>query len=115
MTELLQESKAAVEQACNGEIAVEKFAESPEGTYTMILMDIQMPVMDGMEAARAIRALNRPDAEKVLIIGLSANAFREDVDRAMDSGMNGYLCKPIDPERLYQILEGFLRDRALQA
>lgn len=115
VTELLQESKAAVEQACNGEIAVEKFAESPEGTYTMILMDIQMPVMDGMEAARAIRALNRPDAEKVLIIGLSANAFREDVDKAMDSGMNGYLCKPIDPERLYQILEGFLRDRALQA
>ena len=110
VTELLKESGAQVDLAVNGKIAVERFKESQKGTYSIILMDIQMPVMDGIEAARAIRASGHPDAQKVLIIGLSANAFQEDIDRAVACGMNGYLCKPIEPEQLYEVLESFLKN-----
>lgn len=110
VTELLKERKADVERACNGRAAVDKFASAPAGTYAMILMDIQMPDMNGLEAARSIRALNHPDAESILIIALSANAFQEDINRALESGMNGYLSKPIEPERLYRLLDEKLAD-----
>ena len=76
----------------------------------MILMDIQMPVMNGYDAARAIRALNRPDAQSVPIIAMTANAFAEDVQRAKSAGMNEHLAKPIDIDKLKRILKQYLAD-----
>ena len=81
------------------------FAESAPGTYSAILMDVRMPVMDGLEAAAAIRALDRPDAKRIPIIALTANAFDEDVQRSLQAGMNAHLTKPVDSEHLYQTLE----------
>jgi CheY-like chemotaxis protein len=68
-------------------------------------MDIRMPVMDGLEAAAAIRALNRPDAKKIPIIALTANAFDEDVQRSLQAGMNAHLTKPVDADHLFLTLE----------
>ncbi len=101
---LLDDRGVRVEWAGDGKAAVEMFTASPEDTYSLILMDIQMPVMGGLEASQAIRALNRGDARSVPIIGLSANAFQEDIDKALQSGMSGYLAKPIVPELLYATL-----------
>lgn len=105
ITCILEESGAKVDLASDGKAALDKFASSPEGTYNLIFMDIQMPVMNGMEASLAIRSLKRPDAGSIPIIGLSANAFREDIDMAMQSRMNAYLAKPINLDRLYQTLD----------
>ena len=71
----------------------------------VILMDIRMPEMDGLEATRSIRALDHPDAKTVPIIALTANAFDEDVQRSLQAGMNAHLSKPVEPEHLYEILE----------
>lgn len=101
---LLESSGAEVELAWNGEEAVEKVSASPEGKYKLVLMDIQMPGMGGLEATRMIRSLKRADAESIVIIGLSANAFSEDIDRAHKSGMNGYLSKPIDLVKLFEVI-----------
>lgn len=109
VTEILGECNAYVEKTANGKEAVDKFKESPEGTFALILMDIQMPVMDGLEACRSIRAMDRADAKEICMIGLSANAFKEDVDRAMECGMNGYLCKPIELGQLYQTMNMFIK------
>lgn len=108
VTAILENSGARVEPVFNGKEAVETFEASPEGSYALILMDIQMPVMGGLEASRAIRALERPDANSILIIGLSANAFCEDIDKAMQSGMNGYLSKPLDVKELFDNIKKFL-------
>lgn len=108
VTAILENSGARVEPVFNGKEAVGKFEASAEGTYALILMDIQMPVMGGLEASRAIRALERPDADSILIIGLSANAFCEDIDKAMQSGMNGYLSKPLDVKELFDNIKKFL-------
>lgn len=94
-----------VDQAVDGEQAFHMFRESPEGTYQAILMDIQMPVMDGYEAARQIRGLAHPQAKSIPIIAVSANAFAEDVSAALACGMNGHISKPIDYEKLYVALE----------
>lgn len=110
ITCILEESGAQVDWASDGRAALDKFTSAPEGTYNLIFMDIQMPIMNGMEASLAIRALKRPDAGRIPIIGLSANAFREDVDMAMQSGMNAYLAKPIDLNRLYQTLDQMITD-----
>lgn len=104
VTVLLTTRGAKVEAAYNGKEAVEKFAASGEGEYSLILMDIQMPVMNGLEAARSIRDLDRKDAGSILIVGLSANAFREDIDKAIQSGMNEYLSKPVNFTRLLEII-----------
>ena len=98
------------DHAENGKIAVEKFAASPPGFYDAILMDIRMPIMDGLEAAAAIRALDHPDAKTVPIIAMTANAFDEDVQRSLKAGMNAHLTKPADPEQLYKTLQDFIRD-----
>ena len=98
------------DHAENGKIAVEKFAASPPGFYDAILMDIRMPVMDGLEATAAIRALDHPDAKTVPIIAMTANAFDEDVQRSLKAGMNAHLTKPADPEQLYAALQEFIRD-----
>ena len=92
----------------NGRIALEKFAGSEPGYYDAILMDMRMPEMDGLEATRAIRALDRPDAKTIPIIALTANAFDEDVQRSLQAGLNAHLSKPVEPENLFQTLESLI-------
>ena len=94
--------------AGNGKIAVEKFASSAPGYYDAILMDIRMPEMDGLEATRAIREMDREDADTVPIIALTANAFYEDVQRSLQSGLNAHLSKPVEPESLFETLENLI-------
>jgi PAS domain S-box-containing protein len=104
-TELLTMMGFVVEEAAEGEEAVKKFSESSEMYYDMILMDIQMPVMNGYEATRRIRAMERPDAKKVPVFAMTANAFAEDVQEAKNAGMNRHLAKPLMPEQLKEELE----------
>ena len=101
---LLSEKDISVERAENGRVGLERFRASPAGCYDAILMDIRMPVMDGCEAARAIRALDRPDAKTVPILAMTADAFEESVRSAKEAGMNGHIAKPVDPEALYRAL-----------
>ena len=101
---LLEERGMEVEIAENGQSGIERFSTSAVGFFDCILMDIRMPVVDGYEATRAIRGLNRPDAEIVPIIAMTADAFNEDVQRCLDAGMNGHIAKPIDPEALFRVL-----------
>ena len=97
-----------VDTAQNGQEALDRMAHSEPGAYQVILMDIRMPVMDGIAATRAIRALDHPDAGQIPIVAMTANAFQEDAAHASQIGMNGYLTKPIEPERLYQTLDQLL-------
>ena len=109
LTDLLDMEGITAEHAENGQIAVDMFASHPEKYYDAVLMDVRMPVMDGLEAARALRALARPDAKTVPIIALTANAFDEDVQRSLQAGMNAHLSKPVEPERLYDTLRHLIR------
>ena len=93
----------------NGQEAFQTFAESPAGTYNIILMDIQMPVMDGYQASEAIRALAREDARTVPILALTANAFATDIGKAHCAGMNDHVAKPIDMEILKTALSQTLK------
>ncbi len=93
-----------VEHAPNGQEAVNAFANSAENYFDAVLMDIRMPIMDGLKATETIRELNRPDAKKVPIIAMTANAFDEDVQRSLQAGMNAHLSKPVEPEHLFQTL-----------
>ncbi len=95
----------------NGRIAVETFSSSPEWHYDAILMDMRMPEMDGLEATRLIRAMDRPDAVSIPIIALTANAFDEDVQRSMQAGLNAHLSKPVEPEALFDTLETLIKDK----
>ena len=108
-TELLRSQGATVTQAWNGAEAVSRFRESGPFTYDAVLMDMQMPELDGCEAARQIRALPRPDAQTTPIIAVTANAFSEDVAATAAAGMNGHISKPIDFTALQQLLERLLR------
>jgi len=94
----------------NGKLCVEKFEESEPGTYNAILMDIHMPVMNGYEATRFIRNLDHPDAAKIPIIAMTADAFEEDVSAALDAGMDAHIAKPIEPLKAVEILEKFIGD-----
>ena len=94
--ELLSETGADIDEAEDGEIALERFNASGEGYYGLILMDIQMPKMNGYETTAAIRALDRPDAKTVPVIAMTANAYNEDVEQALQSGMNAHIAKPLD-------------------
>lgn len=96
--EILKEFGAEVEVAENGQRAVEMFAEHPQEYYDFILMDIQMPVLNGRDAARQIRQMNRDDAKDILIFALSADAFLEDERKSVEAGMNGHFAKPVDYE-----------------
>ena len=98
-----------VEHVENGQQAVESFEAQGPGYYDAILMDMRMPVMDGLEATRRIRALDREDAKQIPIIALTANAFDEDVQRSMQAGLNAHLSKPVEPEALYETLEGLIK------
>ena len=102
--ELLSMTGIQVETAENGLDAVEKFAAAPAGWYDVIFMDIQMPVMDGYEAVRNIRRMDRPDAGEVWIVAMTANAFVEDVRLSREAGMNEHVSKPVDLERLQDVL-----------
>lgn len=101
---MLAKQGAETDHAENGQLAVERFEASPPGYYDAVLMDIRMPVMDGLTAAQAIRQLPRADAGHVPIVAISANAFDEDVEKSRQAGMNQHLSKPIDPARLYAAL-----------
>ncbi|MEA4911488.1 MAG: PAS domain-containing protein [Oscillospiraceae bacterium] len=103
-TRLLQKAGVITDHAMNGEIGVAMFAASAPGFYDAILMDIRMPEMDGLEAAKAIRALDRADAGMIPIIAMSANAFEEDVCASLEAGMNAHLAKPVEPQLLYDTL-----------
>ena len=105
MKQVILTREAEIDHAENGKIVLEMFEKSPIGHYDAILMDVRMPEMDGLEAAAAIRALDRPDAKIIPIIALTANAFDEDVQRSLQVGMNAHLSKPVEPEHLYQTLE----------
>jgi signal transduction histidine kinase/ActR/RegA family two-component response regulator len=107
--EILEMVKLEVFHAENGEKAVEMFNESEEGFYDMIFMDIQMPVMDGYEATKNIRNLQREDAKVVPIVAMTANAFTEDQMRAKESGMNDYISKPLEINKLIRILQSWLK------
>lgn len=85
----------------NGQMGVQNFLESNIGYYDIILMDIRMPVMDGYEATKVIRALNRRDAKEIPILAMTADAFSEDIQHCLDAGMNGHIPKPVNPEQMY--------------
>ncbi len=102
--ELLSLTGVQIETAENGLLAVEAFERSPEGYYDLIFMDIQMPVMNGYDAARKIRQLPRKDAQSIWIVAMTANAFVEDIRLSKEAGMNEHCSKPIDSDRLNEIL-----------
>ena len=106
---LLEFRNASVDGACNGQQAVEMFRSSPPNHYDAVLMDVRMPVMDGIAATQAIRGLNRADAATVPILAMTANAFAEDIERSRKAGMNEHLAKPIEPETLYARLASYFR------
>ena len=106
---LLQTRGIEADLAENGRIAVEKFAAAEAGYYDAVLMDMRMPEMDGLEATRTIRAMDREDAKTIPIIALTANAFDEDVQKSMQAGLNAHLSKPVDPGSLFETLENLIQ------
>jgi len=109
MMMVLSMREMEVEHAENGRIAVDMFRSHEPGYYDAILMDMRMPEMDGLEATRTIRELDRPDAKSIPIIALTANAFDEDVQRSMQAGLDAHLSKPVEPELLFETLENLIR------
>jgi len=110
---LLERKGAAVEVVGNGQDAVDKIGACPQGTYDIVLMDIRMPVMDGLTATRTIRRMEKEEKRRVRvpIVAMSANAFDEDVEKSMAAGMDGHLAKPIDPAIMYAVLDEVLKDK----
>lgn len=106
--ELLEDEGLAVEVARDGKEACEAFGQSALGSFDVVLMDVRMPVMNGYEATRCIRALDRPDAATVPIIAMSANAFTDDVRASLASGMNAHLSKPIDMAQVIKAISRHL-------
>lgn len=106
---VLDDMGFTVDKTTNGQEALDAFEQSPVGRYDIVLMDVMMPVMDGLTAAHRIRSLGRADAADVPIVATSANAFAEDVKRSLASGMNAHVSKPIDPEKLAKVLTKVMR------
>lgn len=104
LEDLLDLEEAATDRAENGQVAVDLFRQSEVGYYDAVLMDLRMPVMDGFDATRAIRALDRPDAQQVPILAVTANVGEEDQRKALEAGMNVHLAKPVDADELYATL-----------
>ncbi len=111
LSEILSMEGATCEIAENGKLALERFANAEEGAFDAILMDVQMPVMNGYDATRAIRAMNRGDAGKIPIIAMTANAFAEDERDALNAGMNVHLAKPIDVDLLKQVIRQYVHGK----
>ncbi len=109
-TEFLSQAGLVTEVAENGAKAVEMFAQSAEGYYSMIFMDIQMPELDGHEATRRIRALSRTDAKTIPIVAMTANAFVDDIKKAKEAGMNSHIAKPLEISRLIWELNTWLKE-----
>ncbi|MEG1559935.1 MAG: response regulator [Clostridia bacterium] len=107
---LLEAKNISVDIAENGLRAIERFAQKETGYYNLILMDIRMPIMDGLTAARAIRQMRKPNAKTIPIIAMTANAFDEDIEKTKSAGMNAHLTKPIDPLLLYNTIDDFLKE-----
>lgn len=107
--EILEDAGFVIDTADDGSVAVERMKKKPAGTYDLILMDVQMPIMNGYEATRAIRALDDPAKANIPIVAMTANAFDEDRKEAMECGMNGYAAKPIEIDKLMQTLEELLK------
>lgn len=97
---LLEDAGASITRVTDGQRAVILFSSSPADTFDAILMDVMMPVMDGPEATKAIRALGRPDAETIPFIAMTANAFQEDIQKCPEAGMCAHLAKPMNVEKL---------------
>ncbi len=106
---ILEQNGITVERAENGQITVDIMEHTEPGYYDMILMDIQIPVMDGYEATRAIRALEDADKASIPIVAMTANAFKEDVRSAEEAGMNGHIAKPIDVNVMLKAMTEVLR------
>lgn len=111
LQELLMMENASCEIVENGKMALERFANSGEGEFDAILMDVQMPVMNGYDAAKAIRSLERKDAGDILIIAMTANAFTEDEKEALSAGMNVHLAKPINMKLLKKFIIQFIKNK----
>jgi len=105
---LLGSRHMITEQATNGQAAIDMFAASPVGYYDLVLMDIRMPVLDGLKATARIRALERADAKTVPIVAMTANAYDDDVDESLKAGMDAHLAKPIEPAAMFKVLSRLL-------
>lgn len=101
---LLEERGFAVDCVYDGSEAVERIRTTKPGTYDVILMDIMMPIMDGLEATRTIRSMEREDCRTIPIVAMSANAFDDDLKKSVECGMNGHLSKPVEVDKLYRTL-----------
>nr|WP_297864041.1 ATP-binding protein [uncultured Acetatifactor sp.] len=106
---LLEERGFGVDCVYDGVQAVERIRDTAPGTYDVILMDIMMPVMDGLDATRTIRGMERADCHTIPIVAMSANAFDDDLKKSVECGMNGHLSKPVEVDKLYQMLDEVLR------
>ncbi len=111
VADLLEMEGMTSDWAENGKIAIEMFSSRPENTYDAILMDLRMPVMNGLDSARTLRSLDRQDAKTVPILALTANAFDEDVRNSLEAGMNEHIAKPIDSDLLYNSLRWHIANR----
>lgn len=105
---ILEEAGFSVDVAANGQVAVDMLAHSEAGYYQIVLMDVQMPVMNGYEATKAIRKLENKEIASIPILAMTANAFEEDKQEALKSGMDGHIAKPIDMKKLMEMLEELL-------
>lgn len=115
LSELLDIEDATCEILENGKLVLERFINATPGEFAAILMDVQMPVMNGYEAASKIRALDRPDAKEIPIIAMTANAFSEDVKDALRAGMDAHVPKPIDMELLKKTMKQFIHERQAES
>lgn len=107
----LEQEDVEVYKAINGVEAVEMFEKSRIGFYDIILMDVMMPIMDGLEATKQIRRMNRPDAVTIPIVAMSANAFEEDIKKSLEAGMNTHLIKPLDGKKVTDTMKEYLADK----
>ncbi len=114
LSQILEMEGAGCEIAENGKLALERFERALEGEFDAILMDVQMPVMNGYDATKAIRALERSDAAEIPIIAMTANAFAEDEKEALDAGMDVHMAKPIDIERLKKIISKYVQRKEVK-
>ncbi len=106
---LLEDEGTVITSAENGQEAVEIFSSNPPGTFDVILMDVMMPVMDGLEATKRIRAMDREDAGEIPILAMTANAFEEDIRRTHEAGMNAHIAKPIEMNIVLKCISNYVR------